>query len=280
VAITVPVSLTSLPALVAESADLIVAFPREAVSSTVRLTQAEIVRGGDGETIVSGGRAVPFAPLTTVLGLPSGAARRSDASWNVVLVRTDSSAAAIGVERIHGLYSLIVRALPPAVGRLAVIAGASLDADGNPWLVLDPGGLVGAVHAARGSSDAREPAPRPPILVVDDSLTTRMLERTILEAAGYEVDVATSGEEGLEKAEARRYGVFIVDVEMPGIDGFEFVRRTRADVKLRDTPSILVTSLGSPEHKRRGMEAGARGYIVKSEFDELALLGLLRGLIG
>jgi two-component system chemotaxis sensor kinase CheA len=280
ISITVPVSLTSLPALVAEASDVVVAFPRDAVSSTVRLKQSEIVRGVEGETIVSNGRAIPFAPLATILGLPSAAASRPGAFCNVVLVQTDASAAAIGVDRIHGLYALVVRPLPRAAGRIAAIAGASLDADGNPWLVLDPAGLVGAVRVARGGAAARELAPRLPILVVDDSLTTRMLERTILETAGYEVDVATSGEEGLAKAEARRYGVFIVDVEMPGIDGFEFVRRTRADANLRDTPAILVTSLNSPEHKRRGMEVGARGYIVKSEFDELALLGIIRGLIG
>jgi two-component system chemotaxis sensor kinase CheA len=280
VSIIVPVSLTSLPAVVAEAYDVVVAFPRDAVTSTLRIKQDEIARGAEGETIVSHGRALPFAPLGPILGLPAPAVRSVASFVNVVLVQTEGSAAAIGVDRIHGLSTLVVRPLPRAAGGIATIAGASLDADGNPWLVLDPAGLVSAVRAARGSTVARELAPRPPVLVIDDSLTTRMLERTILETAGYEVDVATSGEEGLAKAEARRYGLFIVDVEMPGIDGFEFVRRTRADPKLRDTPSILVTSLGSPEHKRRGMEVGARGYIVKSEFDELALLGTIRNLIG
>jgi two-component system chemotaxis sensor kinase CheA len=280
VAVTLPVSLVSLAAIVAKASDVVVAFPRDAVSSTLRTKRAELVSGVDGDAVVLGGHAIPFAPLATILGLPSAAASRADGSWNLVLVRAAAGAAAIGVDRIQGLYSLVVRPLPPATGRLPAIAGASLDADGNPWLVLDPAGLIAAVRAGRRSTAMREAPPRPPILVIDDSLTTRMLERTILETAGYEVDVATSGEEGLAKAEARRYSVFIVDVEMPGIDGFEFVRRTRADPKLRDTPAILVTSLGSPEHKRRGVEVGARGYIVKSEFDELALLGTIRSLVG
>jgi two-component system chemotaxis sensor kinase CheA len=279
IAITVPVSLTSVPALVAEVSEVVVALPRDSVASTVRMKQGDIVRGADGESIVWEGHALPFAPLASILGLPSAPKSASSFS-NVVIVQTDASLVAVGVDRIRGLYPLVVRALPRAVGNAAAVAGASLDAEGNPWLVLDPTGIVGAVRTRRGGTSTAEPAARPPVLVIDDSLTTRMLERTILEAAGYEVDVATSGEEGLAKAEQRRYGVFIVDVEMPGIDGFEFVRRTRADVKLRDTPAVLVTSLNTPEHKRRGLEAGARGYIVKGEFDELALLGLIRNLIG
>jgi two-component system chemotaxis sensor kinase CheA len=279
IAITVPVSLTSVPALVAEVSDVVVALPRDAVSSTVRMRHGDIVRSSEGETIVWEGRAVPFAPLARILGLPS-APKSASALSNVVLIQNESSVVAVGVDRILGLYPLVVRTLPRATGSPPTVAGASLDAEGNPWLVLDAAGIIRAARASGPGVSTAEPAPRLPILVIDDSLTTRMLERTILETAGYEVDIATSGEEGLAKAEVRRYGVFIVDVEMPGIDGFEFVRRTRADHKLRDTPAILVTSLNSPEHKRKGLEAGARGYIVKGEFDELALLGMIRNLIG
>ena len=84
-----------------------------------------------------------------------------------------------------------------------------------------------------------------------------MLEQSILESAGYDVDVATSAEEGLEKAHHARYGLFLVDVEMPGMDGFAFVERTRADAMLRSIPAILVTSRASPEDRRRGREVGA-----------------------
>jgi two-component system chemotaxis sensor kinase CheA len=117
------------------------------------------------------------------------------------------------------------------------------------------------------------------MLVIDDSLTTRMLEQSILESAGYEVDLAVSGEEALEKAQRQRYGVFIVDVEMPGMNGFEFIARTRSDPVLRDTPAILVTSRTDPQDKRRGKEVGARAYIVKTEFDQAELLDAIRRLV-
>ena len=115
--------------------------------------------------------------------------------------------------------------------------------------------------------------------MVDDSLTTRMLEQSILELAGYEVDMATSGEEALEKAAARRYALFLVDVEMPGMDGFTFVERTRADAALRQTPAILVSSRSSPEDRRRGQQVGALDYMVKSEFDQNDLLERIGKLV-
>ena len=280
VEVTIPISLSSVATLVAEVSRVTVAFPRDAVSRTLRLKQAEIVRGVDGDTILDGSKPVSFAPLATLLKLDAAVTRTAQSSWNVVVLHTEAGTAALGVDRIQGMHALVVRPLPRSAGNFSVLAGASLDADGNPWLMLDAAGLVKAVRDTRDRTAVLEAPPRPPILVIDDSLTTRMLERTILETAGYEVDVAISAEEGLKKAALRRYGVFIVDVEMPGIDGFEFVRKTRADPMLQETPAILVTSLGTAEHKRRGLEAGARGYIVKGEFDELALLGAIRAIIG
>jgi two-component system chemotaxis sensor kinase CheA len=115
--------------------------------------------------------------------------------------------------------------------------------------------------------------------VVDDSLTTRMVERSILESAGHRVEVARSGEEALEMARTRPYSLFLVDVEMPGMDGFEFVSQTRGDPGLRATPAVLVTSRNSPQDRLRGEQAGARAYIVKSEFDQGQFLRTIGQLV-
>jgi two-component system chemotaxis sensor kinase CheA len=124
------------------------------------------------------------------------------------------------------------------------------------------------------------PAPPPPILVIDDSLTTRMLEQSILQAAGYDVDTAVSAEDGLECARRKRYGLFLVDVEMPGMDGFTFIERIRSDPGLHAIPALLVTSRSSPEDRQRGVNVGAPGYVVKSEFDQVALLRMIKPLMG
>jgi two-component system chemotaxis sensor kinase CheA len=147
-------------------------------------------------------------------------------------------------------------------------------------VVLDPAGLVATAASRERVVEEVVPQVRPPILVIDDSLTTRMLEQSILESAGYEVELAVSAEEGLAKARSRRFGVFVVDVEMPGMDGFEFVRVTRADARLSTTPAILVTSRGAAEDRQQGMDAGASAYIVKGEFDQDRLLATIRELMG
>ena len=106
-----------------------------------------------------------------------------------------------------------------------------------------------------------------------------MLEQSILESAGYEVDVALSAEEGLMAARRARYALFLVDVEMPGMDGFTFVERIRSDPALHEIPAILVTSRASPEDLQRGRAVGSQGYIIKSEFDQTRLLALIKPLV-
>ena len=132
--------------------------------------------------------------------------------------------AAIGVERLVGTARMVVRPLPERLDASPIVLGATLDGEGNPQLILDPDALVAAAQSpGRDGAGRAGPAARPakrPVLVVDDSLTTRMLEKSILESAGYDVDVASSGEEGLEIARRKRFALILCDVEMPGIDGF------------------------------------------------------------
>jgi two-component system, chemotaxis family, sensor kinase CheA len=276
--ICVPVSLSSLSALVVDAGGVSAVVPLDAVRRTLRLVESEIARGSESDSIVYEGKVIPFVPLAKALRRPAASARERR-QWSAVVVQSGTALAAVGVDRLLGTRTAVVRPLPSHVDAEPVVAGASLDAEGNPQLVLDPNGLVAAAEAGRGAA-LKEPAMKLPVLVVDDSLTTRMLEQSILESAGYEVDLATSAEEALVRAKERRYGLFVVDVEMPGMDGFEFVAKTRTDPLLQSTPAILVTSRGSTEDRRRGQEAGARGYIVKGEFDQNYLLQVIRELLG
>ena len=276
--IVVPVSLAAVDALLVESAGRVVAIPLEAVRRTVRVDAGEVVQSAQGASIVFEGQVVPFAPLARALRREpktrAGARFRS-----AVIIEGANALAAVGVDRLRGTQNLVLRPLPEFMPSDAVVAGASLDGEGHPQLVLDADALVEQVRGI-GAPPTQAASGRAPILVIDDSLTTRMLEQSILESAGYEVDLATCAEAGLEKARQRTYALFLVDVEMPGMDGFAFVEHTRADPVLREVPAILVTSRASPEDRERGRNVGARAHICKGEFDQGELLDKIRELVG
>jgi two-component system chemotaxis sensor kinase CheA len=277
--ICVPVSLSSLTALEVDAGGIVAALPLDAVRQTMRAADHDIVRSSEKDSIVYEGKVIPFLALARALRHKTMADSKRH-FWSMVILEASCGVAAIGVDRLLGTASVVVRPLPSLSEAEAMIAGASLDAEGNPQLVLDPEGLVAAACLGRAPVVEVALAKRASVLVIDDSLTTRMLEQSILESAGYEVDVATSGEEGIEKARGKQYGLFLVDVEMPGMDGFEFVSRTQADVSLRTVPAILVTSRSAVEDRRRGEQVGARGYVIKGEFDQVYLLRLIREFMG
>jgi two-component system chemotaxis sensor kinase CheA len=272
-------SIASLQALAVEAGGLVVAIPLDAVRTTLRVRDADIARSAASDSILVEGSVVPFLALDHLLQRP-GAAGRQRGAWSVVVVQAGQGRVAVGVDRLLGTSPIVLRALPGVVEADPVVAGASLDADGDPQLVLDPAGLVAAAGRSRAGAPDEAGPRRAPVLVVDDSLTTRMLEQSILESAGYEVSLAVSAEEGLAKARERRYSLFVVDVEMPGMDGFGFVAQTRSEPALRDTPAILVTSRNTPEDRLRGVQVGARAYIVKGDFDQVHLLAIIQELIG
>jgi two-component system chemotaxis sensor kinase CheA len=275
----VPISLSSISTLVLDVAGSTAVVPLDAVLRTLRLEGSEIARNPANDSIVYEGKVIPFVPLARALRRPV-ASTRERPYWSAVVVRSGSALAAIGVDRLLGTASVVARPLPAHAAVEPIVMGAALDAEGNPQVVLDPAGLVVAAQAEHGAGREPERPSRLPVLVIDDSLTTRMLEQSILESAGYEVALATSAEEALVMARQHRYGAFVVDVEMPGMSGFDFVATTRADPKLRDVPAILVTSRNAPEDRRRGEEVGALAYVVKGEFDQAFLLQTIRHFVG
>ena len=260
-----------------EQAGRVLAVPLSAVRGTARQLPGEVRHTAEGDALDLDGAIVPYVRLARLLD-PAALDPSDRAHRSVVLVEASGKTLALGVERLLGIESIVVRGVPELAVLAPIVSGASFDAEGSPRLVLSPEGLVRASH--QSPPTPRAPATvRPPILVIDDSLTTRMLEQSILESAGYEVDLAVSGEEGMDKAKLRKYGLFLVDVEMPGMDGFTFIERTRADPELSQTPAILVTSRASPEDLQRGREVGAVMHIEKREFNQTDLLERIRKLV-
>jgi two-component system chemotaxis sensor kinase CheA len=279
--LAVPLPLASLDVLMVEAGTVVAGVPFEAVSRAVRIAAADIVRSGARETVVHRGSAVPYVALARLLVEGGGGPPRDRVS--VLVLEHAGQRAALGVDRLGEISSVVSRPLPEFAPPCALAAGVATDIDGTPRLVLDAQALVRAAADAPAPAtiERAPPAPVPVlVLVIDDSLTTRMLETSILESAGYVVDAAASAEEGLERAKHRRYALFLVDVEMPGMDGFGFIERTRADPALRDVPAMLVSSRSSLADRQRGAAVGAQGYIVKGEFAQADFLARVRQLVG
>jgi two-component system chemotaxis sensor kinase CheA len=275
--ILVPLTLAALHALTVESGGAVAILPLDAVRALVRVTPGSIVRTGDQQSIVYEGETIQLKSLARAL--VDEAVPPQTGIATAVIVQGPISSAAFLVDRVLGTTDIVLRPLPELAGAAPFVAGVSLDEEGVPRPVLEPEALVADAEGSAMPSPAPA-SPARPILVVDDSLTTRMLEQSILESAGYQVELATSGEEALEKARATPYGLFLVDVEMPGMDGFTFIERTRTQPDLRSIPAILVTSRRAPEDFQRGKDVGASAYIVKSEFDQGVLLSHIRELVG
>jgi two-component system chemotaxis sensor kinase CheA len=256
-------------------------LPVDTVRSVARITSSSLAASPKGETILHDGELLAALRLGPALGLESNRPQQVRTVALLVISVGDERCALIA-DAALGITEVIVRPLPWAAGTPLGVAGAALDVEATSRLVLDPRGLLailhrhaGIVHAPVAPTQVRHYLP---ILVVDDSLTTRMLEQSILQTAGFEVDVATSAEEGLGMARAREYGLFVVDVEMPGMNGFEFTSLTRTDAHLKNTPVVLVTSLSSESDKHKGREAGAAAYVVKGQFDQNHFLDQVKTL--
>lgn len=117
------------------------------------------------------------------------------------------------------------------------------------------------------------------ILTVDDSRVMRDLLNATLTEAGYDIISAVDGQDGLEVARKSNVDGIITDINMPKMDGFEFMETIRQDEKFRSTPILVLTTEASAEKKNRARRAGATGWIVKP-FDETKLVSALRRVVG
>ncbi|MEU4562331.1 response regulator [Actinoplanes sp. NPDC023936] len=280
VELTIPLTLLSMTGLMVEAGGATATVPLDTVRGCLRLSAGEAAAAAESGQILYDGSAAPFLPLAEVL-YTGDTVPDTPGTGAAIVVDCSAGTFAIGVDRLCGTSALVARPLPELAPASPVISSVSIEADGRPRLVLDPDGLAAVVLRGQhtGARTAVSAAAPLPILVVDDSLTTRMLERSILESAGYEVELAASGEEGLEKARGGRYGLVLSDIDMPGIDGFTLVERIRADPGLAAVPCVLVSSRASAEDRQRGRAAGADAYVVKGEFDQEELLAHIRRLV-
>jgi two-component system chemotaxis sensor kinase CheA len=281
--VTLPLTLSTTRALLVESGDAVYALPTATVE---RVLRPERLGSIGGRTMLEyDGGAVLVCSLATLLSGGSASqkptvSKPESASPILALVGTGTQRIALLIDGIVGEQEIVIRPLPRPLMRVRHIAGATILGSGRVIPIINVADLLRG--ASRTGPVLVAPAPVEPVrrrqrvLVADDSLTTRTLERYILEAAGYEVELAGNGAEALAVLQERGCDVLVSDVEMPGLDGIELTTRVRAEPGLRDLPVILVTSLDSATDRERGLQAGADAYIVKSSFDQDQLLRTLR----
>lgn len=281
VSVTVPLTLSSLRVVVVRVGEDLVAVPSSAVRTLVRL---DVDRPGvDGRDLVDlGAETVPVAHLADVLGWPSTRTAGSGGHEQALVLDADEGALAVVVTELLDERETVLRAIPPRLAGLSLLLGTTQLEDGTVAIVLSPNGCVRAGLTGRHGTSRPAPtvpAQAPRVLLAEDTLTTRELERSILELAGYSVVVAPDGAQAWQLLQNREVDAVVSDVDMPRMDGVALCRAIRGSQRLADLPVILVTSLHSEADRMRGLDAGADAYLAKTGFDRAELLDALERLL-
>jgi two-component system chemotaxis sensor kinase CheA len=281
----------ALPATIATFRGLLVAagrrlflLPHESVERAIRISDDEVRSVEGRETIAWDRQSLTLARLSALLELPEGEESLAPGGRHPCLILGPADARmALRVDEVLGDREVLVKELRPPLVRVRNVAGAGLLGTGEVALILRPADLL------RSAREAVRPPARPAgpeqkagpgtVLVVDDSITTRTMEKNLLEAAGYEVRVAVDGVEAWAVLKSEKVDLVVSDVDMPRLDGFELTQKIRKDRELSDLPVVLVTALESREDKERGVDVGANAYVVKSSFDQSNLLEIIRRLV-
>jgi two-component system chemotaxis sensor kinase CheA len=273
----VPISLAVLPCLVVAAGGQDFALPLHSVTLAPAGAGAGTAHAEERSALWIGEMPVVVSSLAGALGMPATAP-----GGPVVILESGSRRYGFQVDALVGQRDVVVKDLGQLLGRLGVVRGAGVDPDGSVLVVLDAAGLIDRAWQSRPALGA---APEPPpqgggILVVDDALTVRELQRGILERAGYRVRLASDGTEALATLIGEPADLVLTDVQMPRLDGFGLTEAIRAHPALANTAVLILSSQASDEDRLRGMESGADGYIVKSAFDERGLLTAVERLLG
>ena len=283
VAIEVPLSLMSQRLIFVRVKDELFGLPVADVMRLLRVEAEMLVSRAAAPVVLIDGEDVPLASLAALLGLEEPAPPAAGQRLSLAVVRAGERHVALMVDEFLNTTDGIVAAAEETGIDPERFLGTILLEDGAPALVLNIAGLIPAVGTAlpRLPRSAEVPPPiRSHILVVDDSITTRTLEKSILEAHGYRVTQCVDGREALERLlDGIDVDLVISDVEMPRMDGFALLQAVKENPKTADLPVILVTSRSSDEDRERGLKLGADAYIVKTRFDQNELLAGIRRLL-
>jgi two-component system chemotaxis sensor kinase CheA len=275
--IVVPITLTIVPCLIVAVGGQPFALPMERITRMLGPQPLHLM--GNRRLAMIDGQAVPVTDLARLIGKPA----KCEGPW--VIVGSAPAQHAFCVDSVLQKRDVVVRGFTGRLRDLHVVSGASVEPNGSIVLVLD---LVALLDLAErfveaevtGTKSTELPPKAPTLLVVDDSLMVRELQRSILERAGYLVQTANDGREALAMLTEHPPDLVITDIEMPNVDGIALTANIRSHPRLANIPVLIVTSRTNEDDHRRGLDAGADALIVKSAFDEASLLAAVSRLLG
>lgn len=282
IVLRMPLTLMSIRALLVEAGGQVFAFPSNHVQRLLAARPADLRLVEGRQALLVEGAPVPVASLAGLLGLREPSPR--EGATPLVIAGPVDQPVAFGIERPLSEQEILVKGLGARIRRLRHFSGATTLPSGQLALILQVPDLLAS--AAEGpaavaiSSPTEAPKKKRRIVLADDSVTTRTLERSILEAAGYEVRVAADGAEAWRQLQAEGADLLVADVDMPAMDGLELTEAVRASEQYRALPVVLVTALESEDDRLRGLRAGASAYLIKSTFDQRNLLETIEQLLG
>jgi two-component system, chemotaxis family, sensor kinase CheA len=275
VTLLLPLTLALMRVLLFERGEQPFALPMTSVGRVLAVTETTSL--GNRPAIEIEGQAVRLAQLDDRPGAGSKLAERPPA----IVVESLGRRLALVCEKLIGEEEVVIKSLGAVLSGVSGYLGAALLGDGRIALVLDPHHLlkVSGMRVALNRVDEAAERAQGQVLVVDDQFSARELQRSILEVAGYEVEIAHDGREALRRiAELPDLDLVLTDVQMPEMDGFELLEAIRADEQHASLPVVIVTTLGDEASRKRGAAAGADAYVVKDEFDQEALLETIERL--
>ena len=283
----VPLTLSVVRSLVVEVGGEAYAFPLAHIERTLEVAAEQIVQIEGRQHFWHEGRHIGLVAATQLLNRPT--AQGDQSSLRVVVIREREQLYGVAVERLIGERVLVVMPLDPRLGKVQDISAGALLDDGSVVLIVDVEDLLRSVEKLlstgrlerieRGVQGGRG-ASRKRILVVDDSLTVRELQRKLLSNRGFEVAVAVDGMDGWNALRSEDFDMLITDIDMPRMDGIELVTLVRRDQRLQALPVMVVSYKDREEDRRRGLDAGADYYLAKASFHDDALLDAVVELIG
>ncbi|MGD8623129.1 MAG: hybrid sensor histidine kinase/response regulator [Anaerolineae bacterium] len=298
--LTLPLTLTTLRILFVRLGHHLFGLPITYVAETTRVRPEEVIDVVDREAIRHGPQIVPIASLAEILNLPGHDAASSKAATEstpagdgwiyLVLAKVAEERLGFVVDEVADEDDVLIKPLPRHMKPIGILSGATISPGGRVIPILHVPGLIRAVRTfgpTRRAPEVAQVEDAPRILVIDDSLNTREIEKSILEAEGYQVDVARDGLDALrviDQAPVARgqayYDLLIVDIEMPRLDGLSLTEQLRQDERYAQVPIVIVSSRDKDEDRQRGLDVGANAYIVKGTFEQGDLTTTVASLLG